>query len=68
MPGALNTSTVVSYLANRFGLHDVIENTHVGVGSSWGSTSKDTRVANRVRYLRSTVDDSIGIRVAKTLT
>lgn len=34
---------------------------------SWGSQIKDTRVANRTRYPVSHVDDSIGIRVAKTL-
>ncbi len=36
-------------------------------GGSWGSQIKDTRVANRTRYPASHVDDSIGIRVAKTL-
>lgn len=34
---------------------------------SWGSQIKDSRVANRTRYPVSQVDDSIGIRVAKTL-
>lgn len=36
-------------------------------GGSWGSEVKDARVANRVRYPASQVDDSVGIRVAKTL-
>ena len=35
--------------------------------SSWGTQPKDNRVANRVRYPRGQVDDSVGIRVAKTL-
>jgi formylglycine-generating enzyme required for sulfatase activity len=35
--------------------------------SSWGTLPKDTRVANRVRYPRGQTDDSVGIRVAKTL-
>jgi len=40
---------------------------HVVRGGSWGTMTKDYRVANRVRYAASAVDDSIGIRVAKTL-
>jgi formylglycine-generating enzyme len=35
--------------------------------SSWGTLPKDNRVANRVRYPRDLLDDSVGIRVAKTL-
>lgn len=40
---------------------------HVVRGGSWGAIPKDTRVANRVRYPASQVDDSVGIRLAKTL-
>jgi formylglycine-generating enzyme required for sulfatase activity len=36
-------------------------------GGSWGTQVKDYRSANRMRYPISAVDDSIGIRVAKTL-
>jgi len=35
--------------------------------SSWGTLPKDNRVANRVRYPRGQTDDSVGIRVAKSL-
>lgn len=34
---------------------------------SWGSQVKDYRVANRIRYPVGQVDDSIGIRLAKSL-
>lgn len=40
---------------------------HVVRGGSWGTLTKDTRVANRIRYPSGQLDDSIGIRVARTL-
>ena len=36
-------------------------------GGSWGALPADGRAANRIRYPGSQVDDSIGIRVARTL-
>jgi formylglycine-generating enzyme required for sulfatase activity len=36
-------------------------------GGSWGSLPKDVRVANRMRYPRTSRDDSLGFRVARTL-
>ena len=40
---------------------------HIVRGSSWGSQVKDSRLANRVRYPATQVDDSIGIRLVKDL-
>lgn len=40
---------------------------HVVRGGSWGTMTKDYRVANRMRYAADALDDSIGIRVARTL-
>lgn len=40
---------------------------HIVRGGSWGAEIKDSRVANRIRYPAGQVDDSIGIRVARTL-
>lgn len=39
---------------------------HIVRGGSWGAEVKDSRVANRIRYPAAQVDDSIGIRVART--
>lgn len=36
-------------------------------GGSWGTQPRQLRSAERIRYLPTDVDDSIGIRVAKTL-
>lgn len=41
---------------------------HVVRGGSWGTMTKDYRVANRMRYAADALDDSIGIRVARTLS
>ena len=37
-------------------------------GGSWGTQPRQVRSAERIRYSPDAVDDSIGIRVAKTLT
>lgn len=40
---------------------------HIVRGASWGTYARQTRSAERIRYQPTDVDDSIGIRVAKTL-
>ncbi|HEX7111350.1 MAG TPA: SUMF1/EgtB/PvdO family nonheme iron enzyme, partial [Mizugakiibacter sp.] len=40
---------------------------HIVRSSSWGAVPADSRVANRIRYPTTQVDDSIGFRLAKTL-
>jgi sulfatase modifying factor 1 len=40
---------------------------HLVRSGSWGTITKDTRVANRVRYPTLLVDDSVGIRLVRTL-
>jgi formylglycine-generating enzyme required for sulfatase activity len=40
---------------------------HMVRSGSWGAQNSDARVANRIRYPATQVDDSIGIRVAKDL-
>ncbi|HEY5803334.1 MAG TPA: formylglycine-generating enzyme family protein [Lysobacter sp.] len=40
---------------------------HLVRGGSWGTYPKDYRSANRMRYAHDARDDSIGIRVAKSL-
>jgi formylglycine-generating enzyme len=40
---------------------------HIVRGGSWGTMTKDYRVANRMRYAADALDDSIGFRVARTL-
>ena len=37
-------------------------------GGSWGTQPRQLRSAERIRYMPTDVDDSIGIRVAKSLT
>jgi formylglycine-generating enzyme required for sulfatase activity len=36
-------------------------------GGSWGTNARQVRSAERIRYKPTDVDDSIGIRVAKSL-
>jgi formylglycine-generating enzyme required for sulfatase activity len=36
-------------------------------GGSWGTMPRQLRTAERIRYAPDDVDDSIGIRIAKTL-
>ena len=78
--GRLNTSRVGSLQPNGFGVYDIIGNVQEWVedcasdctrritkGGSWGSLAHNSRIAERVPYPPTHRDDSIGIRVAKTL-
>jgi sulfatase modifying factor 1 len=80
--GRLNTSPVGSLEPNGFGVYDIIGNVQEWVedcysasdcarrltkGGSWGSLAHNGRIAERIPYPPTHRDDSIGIRVAKTL-
>jgi formylglycine-generating enzyme required for sulfatase activity len=80
--GRLNTSPVGSLKPNGFGVYDIIGNVQEWLedcysasdcarrltkGGSWGSLAHNARIAERVPYAPTHRDDSIGIRVAKTL-
>jgi formylglycine-generating enzyme required for sulfatase activity len=80
--GQLNTSPVGSLQPNGFGVYDIIGNVQEWVedcysdsdctrrltkGGSWGSLAHNARIAERIPYPPTHRDDSIGIRVAKTL-
>lgn len=78
--GRLNTSPVGSFKPNAFGIYDIIGNVQEWVedchtdctrrltkGGSWGSLAHNARIAERIPYPPAHRDDSIGIRVAKTL-
>jgi formylglycine-generating enzyme required for sulfatase activity len=80
--GRLNTSPVGSLQPNGFGIYDIIGNVQEWLedcysasdcarrltkGGSWGSLAHNARIAERIPYPPTHRDDSIGIRVAKTL-
>lgn len=79
--GLLNTSPVGSLKPNAFGVYDIIGNVAEWVadcfdatcarrlikGGSWGSLAHNVRIAERIPYAPTHRDDSIGIRVARTL-
>jgi formylglycine-generating enzyme required for sulfatase activity len=79
--GVFNTSPVGSLQPNGFGVYDIIGNVAEWVadcfdpacarrfikGGSWGSLAHNVRVAERIPYAPTHRDDSIGIRVARTL-
>jgi formylglycine-generating enzyme required for sulfatase activity len=80
--GRLNTSPVGSLQPNGFGVYDIIGNVQEWLedcysasdcarrltkGGSWGSLAHNARIAERIPYAPTHRDDSIGIRVAKTL-
>lgn len=80
--GVLNTSPVGSLQPNGFGVYDIIGNVAEWVddcfdqactrrmikGGSWGSLAHNVRIAERIPYAPTHRDDSIGIRVARTLS
>lgn len=79
--GLLNTSPVGSLKPNAFGVYDIIGNVAEWVedcyepacarrlikGGSWGTLAHNVRIAERIPYPATHRDDSIGIRVARTL-
>jgi formylglycine-generating enzyme required for sulfatase activity len=79
--GLFNTSPVGSLQPNGYGVYDVIGNVAEWVegcfdsactrrfikGGSWGSLAHNVRIAERIPYAPTHRDDSIGIRVARTL-
>lgn len=79
--GLLNTSAVGSLKPNAFGVYDLIGNVAEWVdecyestcarrlvkGGSWGTLAHNVRIAERIAYPATHRDDSIGIRVARTI-
>lgn len=79
--GLFNTSPVGSLQPNGYGVYDIIGNVAEWVedcfdpactrrlikGGSWGSLAHNVRIAERIPYAPTHRDDSIGIRVARTL-
>lgn len=79
--GRLNTSPVGSLQPNAFGVYDIIGNVAEWIedchdpacarrlvkGGSWGSLAHNVRIAERIPYPATHRDDSIGIRVARTM-
>jgi formylglycine-generating enzyme required for sulfatase activity len=80
--GLFNTSPVGALKPNGYGVYDIIGNVAEWVGGcfdgactrrmikggSWGSLAHNVRIAERIPYAPTHRDDSIGIRVARTLS
>lgn len=77
--GWINTAPVGSLAPNKFGVYDMIGNVgewidacgncekRVVKGGSWGTLAHNLRIAERVPYPPGHRDDSVGIRVARTI-